>query len=129
MSVKRRYSELSELINSGESVLVFGPRGSGKTFFLESVIKEFANYLIINLLEAEQFIKYGKDPQRLSEEIKSILGKKQTAPLYCLIDEVQRVPSLLNELQRLIDLYQKEVVFVIAGRAIKVGDLTQILFV
>jgi uncharacterized protein len=115
MSIIRKYTELSELINSGESVLIFGPRGSGKTFFIESLIRKFANFIIINLLESEQFIKYSKDPQRLSAEIKNILDRKKDVPLYCLIDEVQRVPALLNEIQRLIDLYQKQVVFVITG--------------
>lgn len=67
MDVTRKYGQIDEFISSGESVLVLGPRGSGKTFFLEKIVKSKKNYHIVNLLESEQFIKFSKNPERLAQ--------------------------------------------------------------
>ena len=35
MNIERKYEQIDEFISAGESVLVLGPRGSGKTFKME----------------------------------------------------------------------------------------------
>jgi uncharacterized protein len=80
-----------------KSFFLFGPRQSGKTTLINSV---FQNKVYkINLLLSEQFFKYSKDPSLLRKEI---LEKKKSIT-QVVIDEIQRVPALLNEVQYLID--------------------------
>ena len=78
------------------SFFLFGPRQVGKT----SLIKETLNAdLYINLLDHSEFIRFSRNPSILKAEVEK-LGK--AAPLI-VIDEIQRFPELLNEVQLLID--------------------------
>lgn len=79
------------------SFFLFGPRQSGKTTLINSVFK--AKVYRINLLLSDRFFKYSKDPALLRMEV---LEKKKSIS-HVFIDEIQRVPELLNEVQHLID--------------------------
>ena len=80
-----------------KSFFLFGPRQSGKTTLINSVFKD--KIYNVNLLLSEQFFKYSKDPSLLRKEV---MEKKKSIK-HVFIDEVQRVPELLNEVQHLID--------------------------
>jgi predicted AAA+ superfamily ATPase len=82
------------IIKTGKSVLLLGPRQVGKSTLCQS----FAPVLSINLADEELFIAYSKDPSRLKREVHAL--KKAG---FILIDEIQRVPSLLNSVQALLD--------------------------
>jgi len=78
----------------GKSFFLFGPRGTGKTTWVKAA---FPKAVYADLLEAELFNNLLANPQRLENLIPE--GFKD----WIIIDEVQRVPELLNEVHRLIE--------------------------
>jgi predicted AAA+ superfamily ATPase len=79
---------------SKRSVLLLGARQVGKSTLARALGPE----LIINLADEAAFLTYAKDPGRLGREVRA-LGHASLV----LVDEVQRVPSLLNTVQALMD--------------------------
>jgi predicted AAA+ superfamily ATPase len=76
-----------------KSHFLFGPRQTGKTSLVRRSLKEAKVY---DLLDTSVFLALSRNPGRLAEELKprdSIL----------VIDEIQRLPILLNEVHRLIE--------------------------
>lgn len=86
----------SRLIKSpkDKSFFLFGPRGTGKTTWVKS---SFTKALYLDLLEAELFNDLMANPQRLENFIPKNFND------WVVIDEVQRIPELLNEVHRLIE--------------------------
>lgn len=76
-----------------KSHFLFGPRQTGKSFLIRRTLTDVRTY---NLLDSEVFLALSQRPTRLSEEI----GPKDTM---VVIDEIQRLPGLLNEVHRLIE--------------------------
>ncbi len=87
------YSRLIEPPKN-KSFFLFGPRGTGKTTWVKS---KFTKALYLDLLEAELFNDLLANPQRLEQLIPKHFND------WVIIDEVQRVPELLNEVHRLIE--------------------------
>ena len=87
-----------------KSFFLFGPRGTGKTTWVKAVFPKAA---YLDLLEAEIFNDLLANPQRLQNYI----PKNFTD--WIVIDEIQRVPELLNEVHRLIE--NKHLKFVLTG--------------
>lgn len=87
-----------------KSFFLFGPRGTGKTTWVKSV---FPEALYLDLLEAELFNDFLANPQRLEKFIPKNFKD------WIIIDEVQRVPELLNEVHRLIE--NRKVKFILTG--------------
>ena len=77
-----------------KSFFLFGPRGVGKTDWLR---RTFPNDLYFDLLEARTYSLLLEDPTRLGERI------PRDYPGWVILDEVQRIPELLNEVHRLIE--------------------------
>lgn len=96
----------SRLIKSpkNKSFFLFGPRGTGKTTWVKST---FPKALYLDLLEAEIFNDLLANPQRLGNYIPK--GFRD----YIVIDEVQRVPEILNEVHRLIEKDDRK--FILTG--------------
>lgn len=86
----------SRLLRSPEdkSFFLFGPRGTGKTTWVKTV---FPKAIYLDLLEAELFNDLLANPQRLGNFIPKDFSD------WVILDEVQRVPELLNEVHRLIE--------------------------
>jgi uncharacterized protein len=82
---------LPHLRRSSKSILLLGPRQTGKSTLIQQMKPE----LSINLADQAVFTRFLGDPGLLRRSI----GKKKTV----LIDEIQRIPSLLNTVQALID--------------------------
>ncbi|MBM3383405.1 MAG: ATP-binding protein [Betaproteobacteria bacterium] len=83
-----------ELPNS--SFFLFGPRNTGKSTWLKNTLPK--NSLIIDLLSHNNFLELSRNPSLLEARI-----PQQTKPDWIWIDEVQRIPELLNEVHRLIE--------------------------
>jgi len=96
----------SRLLNPAKekSFFLFGPRGTGKTTWVKTT---FPDALYLDLLEAELFNDLLANPQRLENLIPKAFNK------YIIIDEVQRIPDLLNEVHRLIETYKYR--FILTG--------------
>ncbi|MFN3234924.1 MAG: AAA family ATPase [Gammaproteobacteria bacterium] len=76
------------------SVIVFGPRGVGKTQWLK---RNFSDALYFDLLHDDTFNELLARASRLPDKIpESYVG-------WVVIDEVQKIPELLNEVHRLIE--------------------------
>jgi predicted AAA+ superfamily ATPase len=82
------------LARSSKSVLLLGARQVGKSTLTRSLEPS----VIVNLADEGSFLGYGKDPDRLGRELRSL---KQ--PTLVLIDEIQRLPTLLNSVQAVMD--------------------------
>lgn len=77
-----------------KSFFLFGPRGTGKTTWIRS---NFTQSFFIDLLNSESYRRLLSNPSRLEEMIPP--GAK-----VIVIDEVQKIPALLDEVHRLIEL-------------------------
>lgn len=89
-----RILNLEELL-SKKSHFLFGPRGTGKSSLIKHDIGDQA--LIIDLLHSETYMRLLENPSL----IESII-ELNVRP-YIVIDEIQRIPELLNEVHRLIE--------------------------
>jgi len=78
-----------------QSFFLFGPRGTGKSTWLRQV---FPNALYIDLLDQESFRTYLARPERLGELLAGNPGARTV-----VIDEIQKVPALLDEVHRLME--------------------------
>ena len=87
-----------------KSFFLFGPRGTGKTTWVKS---KFPKALYLDLLEAELFNDLLANPQRLENFIPKNFSD------WIVVDEVQRIPELLNEVHRLIEKYKYK--FILTG--------------
>ena len=87
-----------------KSFFLFGPRGTGKTTWVKTT---FPDAVFIDLLESELFIGLLANPQRLEMYIPKDFNN------WIIIDEIQRIPELLNEVHRLIEKYKYK--FILTG--------------
>jgi len=87
-----------------KSFFLFGPRGTGKTHWLK---KNLPNCVYIDLLDAEIYGTLLANPHRIVNFIPKDYSD------WIILDEVQRVPELLNEVHRLIENHQH--CFVLTG--------------
>lgn len=97
-----RRLDLNALLQK-KSHFLFGPRQSGKSFLIRHTLP---NTRVYNLLDAEVFLALSQRPTRMNEEIAE---GEQTV----VIDEIQRLPSLLNEVHRLIE--ERGIRFLLTG--------------
>jgi uncharacterized protein len=78
------------------SFFLFGPRGTGKSTWLQQVLPDV---LRLDLLDASLFLELSRDPHRLE----ALIGKRP-AGAWVVLDEIQKVPALLDEVHRLMEL-------------------------
>lgn len=76
-----------------KSHFLFGPRQTGKTFLIRRVLPHARLY---DLLDSSVYLALSQRPARLAEEL-------TPRDRVVVIDEVQRLPVLLNEVHRLIE--------------------------
>lgn len=87
------------------SVFLFGPRQTGKTTLLRRRYRDAHWY---NLLKGEDFLRLSSEPWRMAEEV-AYLGPGSIV----VVDEIQRLPVLLNEIHNLIE--ERDLRFVLTG--------------
>ena len=86
------------------SFLLLGPRGTGKSTLLRAALPDA---LVIDLLDLGVYAELTAHPERLAARIEG-----RPSPVV-ILDEVQRVPALLDEVHRLIE--QKRFRFALTG--------------
>ena len=92
-----------------KSVFLFGPRLTGKSTWLRN---NFPNALFINLLEKKTFDDYANNPNALVSDLE--IFKRKQVPLVIIIDEVQKLPYLLDEVHNQIEQH-KNYRFILTG--------------
>ena len=85
---------LTAPIKLNKSFFLFGPRGTGKTAWVKA---KFPTGLYLDLLNTELYIDLLAKPERLEYLIPPKFED------WIIIDEVQKIPQLLNEVHRLIE--------------------------
>jgi len=95
----------------GQSCFLWGARKTGKSTYLK---ERFPKSTYINLLQADVYQRYSRNPERLREEIRAQNNNVSTI----IIDEVQKVPLLLDEVHYLIETI-KDISFVLCGSSVK----------
>lgn len=80
------------------SVFLFGPRQTGKTTLLRKCFPRSRWY---NLLESDTFFRLSARPRTIRDELVAAAPNATNEPV--IIDEIQKLPVLLDEVQLLID--------------------------
>src|SRR3989338_2397397 len=97
---------LSKLLHKGKkSLLLLGPRQTGKS----TLIKELEPELSLNLANEQTHLDFARNPGELESRLLA------TRPSTVFIDEVQRLPSLLNTIQDILDNSSKPPKFYLTG--------------
>jgi len=91
-------------ISNDWSYFLFGPRGVGKSTWLRAT---YPKAIYIDLLESQIYQKLLASPWLLSEYFPKNWSD------FVIIDEVQRIPELLNEVHRLIE--NDKIKFILTG--------------
>ncbi|MEE9557574.1 MAG: AAA family ATPase [Candidatus Adiutricales bacterium] len=80
----------------GRSFFLFGPRGTGKSTWLREVLPDAFR---LDLLDASLFLELSRDPHLLE----AMIGIRP-ANSWVVLDEIQKIPALLDEVHRLMEL-------------------------
>jgi predicted AAA+ superfamily ATPase len=78
-----------------QSLFLFGPRGTGKSTWIR---QHFGDAVLYDLLDTAEVLRLSREPHLLFREVEG-----QPAGTWVVLDEVQKVPDLLNEVHRLIE--------------------------
>lgn len=81
------------------SFFLWGPRQSGKSMLLHS---SYARAIWYDLLNTDLYIRLIEKPSLLREELLHA-RRQQKKPLFVVIDEIQKIPALLDEVHWLIE--------------------------
>ena len=92
------------------SFFLFGPRQTGKSTLLKASFPSNST-LYYNLLKSEEFLRLSANSAIFREEVLS-RDRRQT---HIIVDEIQRVPQLLNEVHALME--EKDSPFFVMSRA------------
>lgn len=87
-----------------QSFFLFGPRGTGKTAWIR---EQFPKAVYVDLLDEATFARTTANPASFLDRIPS--GHRD----WVILDEVQRVPEILNEVHRRIESHRTR--FVLTG--------------
>ncbi|MDA0772974.1 MAG: ATP-binding protein [Cyanobacteria bacterium] len=95
MDIKRK---IQLKLIKGRSAFLFGPRKTGKTTYLK---KHFPKSIFYDLLKTDLYLDLIKQPSILREEVLSLSKEQTKYPI--IIDEIQKIPMLLDEVHWLIE--------------------------
>ncbi len=114
-----------QVLKLDKSILLLGPRQTGKTTLIDQIpaLKRFT------LANPKDRLRYEKDPAVLTAEVEAIAenNKNPHRPLI-IIDEIQKVPILMDAIQDLID--RRLAKFLLTGssaRKLKRGENVNLL--
>ncbi len=78
------------------SLFLFGPRQTGKTSLVHKTLGDFRVY---DLLDSDIYLTLSREPKRLEQELRP--NEK-----ILIIDEIQKLPFLLDEVHRIIEKHK-----------------------
>jgi uncharacterized protein len=103
----RRTLDIGALVRK-KSFFLLGPRATGKSFLIREQLGGKAT--VIDLLRSDVLLRLSSDPSLLESLID---GQRRDAKAPVVIDEVQKLPPLLDEVHRLIE--ERGMRFILTG--------------
>lgn len=91
-----------------QSIFLWGARQTGKSSYLRS---EYKDSIFYDLLDNHEIVRLTKQPNLFREEVLALEKQQLNNPI--IIDEIQKVPELLNEVHWLIE--NTEAKFILCG--------------
>ena len=91
-----------------QSAFLWGPRKTGKSTLLAERFPDSARF---DLLETRTALDFTREPWLFTERVLALDGSRRGRPI--VVDEVQKVPALLDEVHRLIERH--DLAFVLCG--------------
>lgn len=111
-----RLLSLTKILKGARSAFLFGPRGVGKTSLARQFLLSSAAVLEADLLKHDLFSRYATNPGLFRREVEIQLERvKNKDILTVFIDEVQKLPALLDEVHSLLEDYKGRVRFLLTG--------------
>jgi uncharacterized protein len=89
------------------SFFLFGPRGTGKTTWLRSMLP---NALWFNLLLDREHVRLLRDPDSFRQEVEA-----RPRGSWVVVDEIQKLPSLLNDIHDMLAASPRRWKFALTG--------------
>jgi len=80
------------------SFFLFGPRSTGKSTWLRQVLPKAVWF---DLLDTSLYLELSREPHRLE----ALIGKRPSGS-WIVLDEIQKIPSLLDEVHRLMETHR-----------------------
>jgi predicted AAA+ superfamily ATPase len=93
----------------GKTAFLWGARQTGKSTYLK---QQFKNQTRFDLLDTGLFMEFTKAPSRMREKI-MFLHERRKLVQPVIVDEVQKVPGLLDEIHLCIE--ENKISFILAG--------------
>lgn len=100
---------LAHHLERGKSILLLGPRQTGKTTLIEQCIRPDISY---SFVQASVRQRYEKNPELLERELQERIQQHTGIPIV-FIDEVQKIPRVMDVAQYFID--RKQARFILTG--------------
>lgn len=97
------------LSRSTKSIFLLGPRQTGKS----TLAAQLSPNVVINLFHEPTYLEFARNPRELEERLAPLPNEGRGSTI--LIDEVQRLPSLLNTIQVLLDRSGPKPRFLLTG--------------
>jgi predicted AAA+ superfamily ATPase len=95
-----------------QSCFLFGPRQTGKTTLLARLAAGAPRFEV-SLLDTATLLNYGREPGRFRREV--AYWAERNPDGLVVVDEIQKLPALLDEIHQLLDSLSGRVTFVMTG--------------
>ena len=92
----------------GKSAFLWGPRKTGKTTYFK---RRFPDSIVYDFLKTDLMLEFSKSPSKLREQLLARHDAALKNPI--ILDEVQKVPQILDEVQWLIE--NRRLSFILCG--------------
>ncbi len=102
------FERLLKLEHISDSLFLFGPRMTGKTYLLRRLKAD----LFVDLLDPEEELRFKRTPKEFWEQLRG-LKRNQLV----IVDEIQRVPALLDYVQKGIE--ELSLTFILSGSSVR----------
>jgi len=89
------------------SFFLFGPRGTGKTTWLNLVLPQAVRF---DLLRTRLHLDLMRDPDLFTQQVEALPARS-----WVVVDEIQRLPVLLNEIHSIMNRHGSRYRFAITG--------------
>lgn len=104
----QRTLDLTQILER-KSAFLLGPRQTGKSTYLR---RTFPDALYVNLLAKQVYEDYLRKPNALASDIELFFRKSSSSVI--IIDEIQKLPGLLDEVHNQIEI-NKKLRFILTG--------------